>query len=134
MKLSDEERAAIVSMRTQKAYDTWAETKEIISRKLWYAAANRMYYACYYITSALLISRGLAPTTHIGVIRLLGMHFVSTGLLAPELGKFYSKLFELRQTGDYDDWVVVTEEDVLSQSQMVEPYFEAVAKLISENK
>ncbi len=61
------------------------------------------------------------------------MHFVATGLLSPELGKFYSKLFELRQTGDYDDWVVVTEEDVLSQSQMVEPYFEAVTKLISEN-
>ena len=29
-----------------------------------------------------------------------------------DLGKFYSQLFELRQTGDYDDWKVVTEADI----------------------
>ena len=34
-----------------------------------------------------------------GVIRLLGLHFVSTGIISKDLGRFYSKLFELRQSG-----------------------------------
>lgn len=55
MKLSDEERQAIVSNRVQKAFATWEEVKSIIQSQLWFAAANRMYYACYYMTSALLI-------------------------------------------------------------------------------
>ena len=38
--------------------------------------------------------------------------FIKTGLIDSDLGKFYSQLFELRQTGDYDDWKVVTEADI----------------------
>ena len=131
MNLSDEERKALVALRVQKAHDTWKETQEIIASELWHAAANRMYYACYYITSALLISKGYNPTTHTGVIRLLGLHFVSTGLLEPEMGKLYQQLFELRQTGDYDDWIVVGEDDVLPKSKLIVNYFEAIINLIN---
>lgn len=52
---------------------------------------------------------GQSSHTHGGAIGLFGLHFVKTGIVPPELGKFYSELFELRQTGDYDDWKVVTE-------------------------
>ena len=77
MKLSQEEQQALVNYRRQKAYETWEETKDIIEGELWYAAANRMYYACYYMTTALLISYGFYPSTHTVVIRLFGLHFVS---------------------------------------------------------
>lgn len=56
MTLTDEERKALVEYRIERAYETWEETRTIISQRLWYAAANRMYYTCYYLTSALLIS------------------------------------------------------------------------------
>jgi hypothetical protein len=40
-----------------------------------------------------------------GVRQMLGLHFIKTELLEKESGKFYSYLFNLRQTGDYDDFV-----------------------------
>ena len=130
MTLSDEERKTLVEYRIQRANETWKETQEIIKGHLWYAAANRMCYACYYLTSALLISHGLTANTHAGIIRMLGMHFVSKGLLSNEMGYFYSRLFEMRQSGDYDDWVTIDEKDIIPLSEQVETYFSSVLRLI----
>ncbi|MDR2685135.1 MAG: HEPN domain-containing protein [Prevotellaceae bacterium] len=58
MSLNNEERTALMEYRLQKAKDTMTETKEIIDAHAWYAAANRLYYACYYAVSALLIANG----------------------------------------------------------------------------
>lgn len=118
MKLTPQERQAIVYNRVQKSLKTWEEAKSIIDSKLWYAAANRMYYACYYMTSALLIKNNYQASTHAGVIRLFGQHFVSSEIIDIKFGRFYSKLFELRQSGDYDDWKLIEEKDILP---LVEP-------------
>lgn len=130
MRLTDSERIALVQYRIQKANDTWEETKDIVKGELWYAAANRMYYSCYYLTSALLISYGIEANTHAGVIRMLGKHFVATGLLSDDMGSFYSRLFELRQSGDYDDWKVITAKDVLPLYSQVDDYFQSLKGLI----
>jgi len=112
MSLSDEERDAIVFYRIQKAKETWKEAEGIAKLGYWNAVIIRLYYACYYMTSALLIHNGHSAQTHSGVIRLFGLNFIAKGIISKELSKFYSKLFELRQTGDYDDLYNLTEEEV----------------------
>ena len=130
MKPTDEERKAFVERRIERAYETWEETKEIVNSELWLAAANRMYYACYYLTTALLVSHGIDATTHTGVIRMLGMHFVSQGFVSKEMNRYYGRLFELRQNGDYDDWVMVSAGDVMPLFNQMEDYFNAIEPLI----
>lgn len=44
---------------------------------------------------------------------MLGLHFVKTGLISQELGKFYSDIFDMRQSGDYWDYIDFSEADVL---------------------
>ena len=34
----------------------------------------------------------------------LGKHIVQEDILSPELGRFFSRLFSKRSTGDYDDF------------------------------
>ena len=130
MKLSDEERKALVEQRIKRAYDTLNETKGIVEGEYWLAAANRMYYACYYLTSALLVSHNIEANTHAGVIRMLGMCFVSKGLLSNDMGRYYGQLFEMRQSGDYDDWVMLSAGDVLPLFKQIGDYFDAVEPLI----
>ena len=120
--LSDEERKALVINKVKRSRETWLETKGIIENKYWYAAANRMYYACYYMVSALLLKNGQSSRTHGGTIGLFGLHFVKTKIVSAELGKFYSELFELRQTGDYDDWKVVAENDIMPLVTLAEEF------------
>jgi len=112
MSLSDEEKDAVIFYRIQKAKDTWKEAEGIAQLGYWNAVINRLYYACYYMTSALLIYNGYFAQTHAGVIRLFGLNFVIKGIVTKEQSKFYSRLYELRQTGDYDDLYNLTEEEV----------------------
>ena len=130
MKPTAEERKALIERRIERAYETREETKEIVNSELWLAAANRMYYACYYLTTALLVSHGIDATTHTGVIRMLGMHFVSQGFVSKEMNRYYGRLFELRQNGDYDDWVMVSAGDVMPLFNQMEDYFNAIEPLI----
>lgn len=131
MKLSKEEREAVVVHRLQKDKDTLHEAKGNIELAYWHTAANRLYYACYYAASALLIKNGYIAQTHSGVVGLLGMHFISKGIISKEMGKFYLKIFELRQTGDYSDWIAIESADVQPFVEPAEKFIDTVEKLIS---
>ena len=129
--LTEEERKALVSAKVRRSRETWEEAKGIIENEYWYAA-NRMYYACYYMTPALLLKVGQTAPTHGGIIGLFGLNFIKTGIISSELGKFFSQLFELRQTGDYDDWKVVSEEDIIPLVPTAEVFLDTLENLISE--
>ena len=130
--LTEEERKALVANKVRRSRETWLEAKGIIESKYWHAAANRMYYACYYMVSALLLKNGLSSHTHGGTIGLFGLHFIKTGLVPSNLGKFYSELYELRQTGDYDDWKVVTEADIMPLVPTIEVFLDTLEGVIRE--
>jgi uncharacterized protein len=132
MSLTNDEREAIVYLRIQKARDTLKEAEGIATLGYWNAVANRLYYACYYITSSLLVKNNYAAQTHRGVIRLLGMHFIKTGIVPDSAGKLYTKLFELRQTGDYDDMSDLTEDDVKPLIVEVQNYLNVISALLGD--
>jgi uncharacterized protein (UPF0332 family) len=132
MSLTEEERKAILTYRITKAKETLKEAKGIANLNYWNAVANRLYYACYYITGALLIANNYTAHTHSGVIHLLGLHFIKTGIVSKDSGKIYSRLFELRQSGDYDDLFDLSGEDVMPLIELAENYISELDKLIAE--
>lgn len=93
--------------------------------KYWNLTGNRLYYTVFHMSSALLLDKGFTAKTHAGVIHLVGEKFIATGLLDRTYGKLFSRLYELRQSGDYDDTFDATEEEVL-------PYFEKVENFIKD--
>ena len=103
--MDKEKRIAIVDYRFENADKTMAEIPILIQNELWNTAVNRLYYACYYAVTALLINSDIEAYTHSGVRNMLSLHFTKTGKLSTKWNKFYSDLFEDRQTGDYEDFV-----------------------------
>ncbi len=130
MNLSEDERAAIVTYRRQKAKDTLKEAEGIARLCYWNAVANRLYYSCYYMVTALLIKRGLSVQTHSGAIRLFGLNYVSPGLVSKDMSKLYTRLFDLRQTGDYDDLYNLSESDVLPLIEPAARFIEQIETLL----
>lgn len=110
--MTDEERRSLILLRLQNAKDTLAEVPVHIENGFWNTATNRMYYACYYAVAALLLKKGVSVKTHSGVRQAFGKEFVVTGLIAKEQARFFSILYDNRQTGDYDDFIMMTEEKV----------------------
>ena len=84
MTLQKEDRNTLVELRLQKAHETMLEAKEIIPLGFWRVVANRLYYACFYAVTALLVKNGLTAHTHSGVIAQLGLHFITKGVISIE--------------------------------------------------
>lgn len=105
MTMTDQQRNDIVSYRIHNAEATLEEVRSHRANGFYNTAVNRLYYACFYAASALLVNNGIEVKSHEGVRQKLGQHFVLAGKLTPEQGKFYSQLFNKRSTGDYDDFV-----------------------------
>ena len=130
MPLTDEERKAIVSYRLDKAKAAIVEAKDCASMNHWTLAANRLYYAAHYASSALLVNAGYQAKSHEGTIGLIGQHYVRTGILSVEDGTLLARLQNMRHTGDYDDFLDWTQEDVKPFIAKVEVFVEKVNKLI----
>ena len=130
MSLTDGERNAIVVYRLEKANGAYVEAKDCASMGHWTLAANRLYYAAYYASSALLISAGYQAKTHEGTIGMIGQHYVKTGILSNEDGSLLARLQNMRHTGDYDDFIDWTQADVEPCFPKVEAYLEKLRTLI----
>jgi uncharacterized protein (UPF0332 family) len=134
MGLTNEERKFVVQFRMEKAKKTFSEIALLIDNTLWYTAANRLYYACYYAVSALLILNGMEVRTHRGTISQMGLHFVKTGLMSEENGNLYKRLFELRQRGDYSDWIAVKGSDIIPLVEPANVFIKTIEQLILNNE
>ncbi len=128
MSLSAEDITAVVAYRKEKAHATLREVEDMIATEHWNLAVQRMYYACFYMASALLLSGGFKAQTHNGVVGQLGLNYVSKGLLTKDEGRLYSRLLQHRITGDYNDFFDFEREDVLP---LLEPTRKLLAKLES---
>jgi uncharacterized protein (UPF0332 family) len=132
MGLTEEERKSLVDYKLEKAKETIAEIPILIENELWRNAANRLYYACFYAVSALLLKHGYIVRTHGGAKGLLGKHFILTNIISREQNKLYEKLFDLRQKGDYDDWIIVEESDIIPLLEPAEKFISEIENLINE--
>lgn len=131
-RLSQEHVEALAAYRYQRAQETLGEVPFLLQQGYYNTAINRLYYACYYATVALLVKHGLNPGTHAGVKQMLGMHFVATGRLPREVGRTFSLLFERRHSSDYDDFAYPTADEVTELLPKAKVYIEALGALLKE--
>lgn len=127
MGLTLDEKKAILNYRIQKAEKALVEAMDNANLEHWNLVANRLYYAVFYMASALLIDKGFTAKSHNGVFCILGQEFIRKDLLNREDAKLASRLQNMRQSGDYDDMFDWTEEDVL-------PLFDKTKELIQKMK
>jgi mRNA-degrading endonuclease YafQ of YafQ-DinJ toxin-antitoxin module len=64
---------------------------------------------------ALLATKHLDSSKHTGVVSLFNQHFVKEGIVTNNLGRMLMKAKDLRQDGDYKDFVETTMEEAHEQ-------------------
>jgi uncharacterized protein (UPF0332 family) len=93
-----EEHRALVHYRLGEARETLEEARLLARESRWRGALNRVYYAMFYATLALLAVRQLAASRHSGVIALFHREFVRPGLFAREWPGTWTSLL-ISETG-----------------------------------
>ena len=104
MKRSTED---LINYRIQRAYESLEEAKILSKAEHWNTVANRLYYSGFYIVNALFSKNGLTASTHSGVKSEFHKLFIKTGIFDKSIGQHYSRLFDLRQEGDYQDFIIL---------------------------
>lgn len=130
--LDEQSRIALVQYRLDRADETIKEAELLAKESHYNAAINRLYYACFYATTALLVANGFETSSHAGTKTMLGLHFVSKGLLSNEQGKTFSRLFEIRHSGDYDDFVYCDKDMVEEYTPKAISFINAVKLLLNK--
>ena len=130
--LDEQSRSALVKYRLDRANESLAEAKLLAKDGYYNATLNRLYYACFYAVQALLIHNGIPASTHAGVRTMLGLHFVSKGLLANEYGKIFSRLFEIRHSSDYDDFIYCDLEMIDEYTPKAESFINAIKDILED--
>lgn len=131
--MNDELRKEIIQYRMESAKALLKEIDSHINNGFYNTAVNRMYYACFYSVSALLLHRMVdGVKTHEGVRQMFGKHFIITGILPKNLGKFYTILFARRSAADYEDFLNYDEQSVRELQPQTEDFIKTIHGLINK--
>lgn len=108
----EEDMTAFVRYRVEKAEEAYTAAKILYDAAQWNAAINRLYYACFYAASAVLLNRQIGAKSHAGVLGMFSERIVRTGEISLDDFRVYSKLLSWRTKGDYSDMFDYTKEDL----------------------
>jgi uncharacterized protein (UPF0332 family) len=100
--LTRENLRANVAAEVQRGDQSLAEAQQLLSAGFSYGAASRAYYGAFHHARALCLAMGHEPKSHSGVAHLFSLHFVKTGLLAPDTSRLFAVLQKFRESSDYD--------------------------------
>ena len=65
--MKSSEKSDLIDYRLKRATETLLEINIHLNNGLWNTAINRLYYACYYAVTALLLANDINASTHSGV-------------------------------------------------------------------
>ena len=122
-----------ITYRLNKAEEVYAAAVLLYNAGQWNSAVNRLYYACFYAASALLLKRGIGAKTHAGLISKFSESVVRTHEMSADEYKVYSKLLNWRTKGDYSDMFDFCKEDLDDVMEPTRVFLDGVKKLIAES-
>ncbi len=122
----------VLSAMLGKAEEMLLSAKRDLAVAAFGDAASRAYYAAFHAVSAVLASKGMTFSSHTQTLGAFNRDFIKTDVFPRETSKKLQRLFEDRQTADYDwrrhvdeatgmedvanaEWLVVACRDYLSR-------------------
>lgn len=108
----EEDWTAFVRYRLEKAEETYQAAQILYEAAQWNSVVNRLYYACFYVASAILLHRHISAKSHAGIIGQFSENVVRTGDVSIDDFRVYSKLLNWRTKGDYSDLYDFSKEDI----------------------
>lgn len=102
----------------------------LLDGNAWPDAASRSYYASFHAVSAALLSLGETYSSHAQTLGAFNKRFVHTGIFPKEFTTLLTRMFEDRQTADYDSIDFLSKEEALQDVDDAEKIVEAISQFL----
>lgn len=129
MKKSDA-RQTLIMLWLAKADDAMASAELELKQGHTSFAVNRLYYACFYAVTALLLQDEKQFARHSAVKSEFVKTYIKSGRINVKWNKFYQKLFDDRQEGDYIPTAVFEVPEISISLQQAHEFIKIIRSLI----
>lgn len=106
----------------------------LLKEKDYESTVSRTYYAMFYSTQAMLLTKNLSFSSHKGAISAFGKHFVKTGIFPKEMGRELNRAFEKRQIGDYEYTFVISKREAKEILENGEKFVKKIFQYLKKKK
>ena len=125
-----EEKIDLSKIRLDNAKERIAFADEILAIGDYKTVANRSYYAVFSAMRAVLALDGIDSKKHSGIIAEFRKNYLKTEILPKPLSPMIDALVEIRQGSDYDDFYIVSKEEVCEQLENAKVFVNEVEKFL----
>ena len=126
-----EQLKALSNIRLEHSDECISAAKSLLESENYKSAANRAYYTVFHAMRAVLAFDKIDMKHHSGIIAEFRRLYIKTGIFDAELSKIISVLSDSRNDSDYDDFFIVSKEDVAEQIKDAELFLEKIKEYVS---
>jgi hypothetical protein len=126
----DDLKQISVNFRLEKAQRCLKASNLLLSAESYADSVNRSYYAIYHAIRAVLITIDFSSKTHSGNIGEFRRRFIKTGVFPKDFSDIVGSAFDIRNDSDYEDFYIVSKDDVIKQAKNASLFLEAVESYI----
>ena len=128
--MPDNPKLDLAKYRLEKAWECYKDATSTFELGAYNTAANRIYYSIFHAMRAVLAIEGFDSKKHSGIISAFRLKYVKSGIFAVEFSEIIELAFKLRAKSDYDDFYVISKEDVSGQIENSRRFLDAVGEYI----
>jgi len=122
----------LIAKRLNKAYKNLEVASSLFGNKFYDDSVSKSYYAIFFGTKALLLTKNLDPKKHSGVISFFNQHLVKTGEVEKEFAEILKFAQKGRISADYDEFYIASPEEARSQLENAEKFLQRVKEILQE--
>lgn len=127
----DEKRKDLCRYRLEKAETCLSSARILVQLKDYCGAANRSYYSIFHCIRSLLALEGVDFSKHSGVMAYFQKNYIMPGIFGKEYSKILTEAFQIRNDSDYDDYYILSKEDVDVQIQNAQIFFNGIVSYVN---
>lgn len=116
--------------RLEHADECISAAKSLLKNGNFKSASNRAYYTVFHAMRAVLAFDKIDMKHHSGIIAEFRRLYIKTGIFDVELSRIISILSDSRNDSDYDDFFVVSKEEVSEQIKDAARFLEEIKAFV----
>lgn len=116
----------LANYRMEKAFSCLQAAKFLLQSDLYENAANRAYYCIYHAIRSVLALEGVEFRKHSGNMSYFREKYIKTGIFNKNLSDIIGSAFTIRSNSDYEDYFVISKQDVEVQVANAEVFYNEV--------
>jgi len=125
----DENRKALCEYRIEKAFECLKSASLLKDSGDYTSAANRSYYSIFHAIRAIMALDGEDRKKHSGVVAYFQENYINKkGIFPKEYSYMIKNAFQVRQESDYEDFCIISKDEVEEQIENAEKLIMAVEK------